>query len=81
MREHFFYVSKKKYHLYFKTLIIINLLCTGLIIHMALEYSQKGLVRSHIDVIEEFLFGEEKVSSFESYSGFRDFLGNFLKVG
>jgi len=80
MREHFFYVSKKKHHLFFKTLIIINLLCTGVIIHLALEYSQKGLIKSHMDVIEEFLFGQENVSSFESYSAFKAFLSGFFTV-
>ena len=80
MREHFFYVSKKKHHLFFKTLIILNLLCTGAIIHFALEYSHKGRVKSHKDVIEEFLFGGEKVDSFESYSVFKAFLLNFLNV-
>jgi hypothetical protein len=81
MRDHFFYVSKKKHHLFFKTLIIINLICTGVIIHFALEYSHKSVIKNHKDVIDEFLFSGDKVDSFYSYSTFKLFLKNLLEVG
>lgn len=78
MTHHFFYVSKKKNELFYKILILSNVLSTIFLIFYVTHYTYKPSVKKNISLIKETYFPNSNLN-FKSFTEFSSVFQNLIE--
>ena len=78
MTQHFFYVSKKKNELFYKIIILSNVICTIFLIFCVSRYTYKSSIKKNLSLIQKTYF-EDSDLIFKNFSEFSTIFQNILE--
>lgn len=83
MSDHFFFISKKKHMMLYRSLVLLNIFCTVAIISLTYLFTERDFMEQKMHVMQEFL----EIDDMSRYSFISDmatlhtFLNSTIEVG